>query len=206
MEFYIELTGPNITYRHQTDGSWKEIRDRDLKESDFISNSIIEIKDLQKVDSQINLAGKLWTINPTAGKMGDTNKLHYEVYVKHSSKPPLPLKKQLITIIENGIDEIFNTLILNINGQFELRDFSGENQAKVDPSVVVRYETFTPGNGYVGKDASKDMNHVTNYYVDSLRYWLMHLDTGGTYMFSDDIFMGEENDLIQKINAFKFIP
>ena len=83
-----------------------------------------------------------------------------------------PEKKQLIDVIKNGNDDINNTLYLKLNGKFSLY-FDAEIPFKNSGiDYIGAYETFSAGNGYIGKEATKDKVHINNLFKIFLNSWL----------------------------------
>jgi len=204
MKFYIELTDDISTFRLQSDLSWRKIETRDIQDIDFLTPDVYELIKIQEVNGQIKLNNKNWKLNPTSSLFGEKQKLNYRIFTIRCIKPPIPSRDQLISVIAQGDDRINNSLILNVHGLFELRDFYTLNLSFKDPTIVLRNETFSAGNGYVGKDAAKDANLIKGLYAVSLYHWLIHLQNGLTNMYSDTIMTDKPiNELIKEIEDIK---
>lgn len=92
----------------------------------------------------------------------------------------IPSKEQLRTVIANADDSQINSLILNLNGTFELRERPPFDIHKNDPTVIIRHETFAAGNDYVGLEAAQDVELIDELFCSSLVGWLNHLKFGQT--------------------------
>jgi hypothetical protein len=186
--YYVELAKyfPNEVFRLQKDKiSWRKVQSKELKECDFITNDAAEIIGLQLIDSEIEINGKKFKVNPKSHISLSEDELFYEIKVKRSSYPGIPKKQQMISVIRNGSDEIDNTLVLNTDGIFELRDLQSINLAIKDPTIVVRYAGFCAGLDYVGEAASKDKEFIDEMYVKALHYWIWHIQGSCTNYFYD---------------------
>ena len=186
MKFYIELSNRINTYRLQNDKSWRALKSRKLMQSDFLTSKSSEIIQLQEHELTLNLEDKDWKINHSAvNKLGDRSHLYYNVYVNRSFFPKLPSKEQLISVMKQGDDRMHNSLILNVFGFYELRNFHTLILNIKDPTIVYRNETWSRGNGYVGEEILKNSAFLDSIYENSLEYWLTHLQNGLTNMYSD---------------------
>jgi hypothetical protein len=83
-------------------------------------------------------------------------------------------------VLAGGDDSKNNSLILNLNGAFELRQWPPFDIHRNDPTMILCHETFAAGNEYVGVDAAQDDQHVGELYRGSLVGWLNHLKYGRT--------------------------
>lgn len=202
MKFYLELSNNIETYRLQKDDSWRPIGERSIKETDFLTESSQEIMLKQKVDSTITIGDKTWKVNTSESMFGETDKLYYDAHVLRTNTPETPSKEQLISTIRNGNDAINNSLILNVYGKFELRNFAKVNLSIEDPTIVVRNETFGAGNEYVGEKAANHKSFIDDIYACTLENWLNHLKTGGTNMYSDTRATKSVGDILLDIEQF----
>ncbi|MCM1507479.1 MAG: hypothetical protein NC177_10155 [Ruminococcus flavefaciens] len=91
-----------------------------------------------------------------------------------------PNKENLIEIIKNGDDSHHNVLVLNLDGSFELINGCGEEdvQAVKGNNYVARWETYCPGNRYVGKDTSNDIKYMNDLYASASNAWDEYKKTG----------------------------
>lgn len=185
MKFYIELSNYIDIFRLQKDGNWREVGNKDILESDFVTNDQSELIKIQKVDAEINIGGKDWLLNPAKRSKNKLDTLYYFIRVSRDIIPDNPSREQLVAVIRNGNDSVSNTLILNIDGKFELRDFFKLNLTFEDPTIVFRNEAFMAENDYVGIAASEDKQHIDDIYNVSIRHWESHLEYGITNIFSD---------------------
>lgn len=81
-----------------------------------------------------------------------------------------PTKAQFCALIAAADDEAgHHVLWVDHDGQVNLtliEDSVVLSQfSKTHPSVRLRFEVFCEGNGYVGKDASEDDDHVDRYFA-----------------------------------------
>lgn len=203
MEFYIELTNDISTFRLQIDKSWREIATREIVNSDFLTSDVCELIKLQEVDGELTLGNKKWNLNPTSTTFGDKTNLHYDIYAIRRIQPPTPSREQLISVIAQGDDRISNSLILNIYGLFELRDMNTLNISFQDPTIILRNETFSANNNYVGVTASNDQRLIEDLYAKSLDSWLAHLQNGVTNMYSDLDVNQTSNELFEEIENLR---
>jgi len=204
MEFYIQLENIGTYFRLQDDKkTWRLIsKDFSLLKEDYLSSNIDEIIRLQEINKEVEINGKKWRINPKSGRIGDPQNLFSSVYIKRNSFPLIPDKEQLISTIWNGNDDINNSLILNVNGSFELRNFYDLLEVD-DPTIIYRYETFIAGNDYVGEEAAKDEHLINSIFTSALKHWLAHLSSGRTNSYMDESFGGNSISLLEDIKKLK---
>lgn len=206
MQFFLELTDRiKNHYRLQNDKkTWRRIiMNEPLRDSDFLSSEIYEFFKLQEIDSEIELDRKVWELNSTSGQVGQDNGLEYKILVKRYFYPLVPSFEQLISVIKQGDDRLHNSLILNVFGFFELRNFDTINISIEDPTIVFRHETFSIGNDYVGSNASKDDLLMQNIYSTAIENWLDHLKTGRTNFYADFHTIKKIDYLLEELDKFK---
>lgn len=203
MKFYLELTDDSETYRLQKDDSWRKITEMNICDSDYTSTNGNEVMLKQKVDSTIELEGKKRELNSTSRTFGQGNVLDYNAFVLRKEFPETPSKEQLVATIKNGNDSINNSLVLNVNGLFELRNFNSINLSIQDPTIVMRNETFGAGNEYVGESAANHIDFINDIYSSALEYWYDHLKTGATNMYSDSRASNGIEHNLKEIEALK---
>lgn len=197
MIFTIELKGES-DYRLQRDGTWRRL-DQDnhaLLDSDFQTSSPSEVTNRTPYGNQIELEGTVYKVSPTVGLISEVLCGSSTAY-RREFPDSVPSKEQLRAVIATGDDEHANSLILNLQGQFELRRRPPFDINKNDPTVVFRYETFAPGNDYVGLEAAQDETHIDDMFCSSLGGWLVHLTTGQTRAYSD-MRSNESSEQLQK--------
>ena len=203
MEFYLELSNGSKTFRLQKDKSWRDVKSAELLPTDFLSSDAKEIIQLQKSNIVINIEGENWQIKPEDGNFGEDNILYYDVFVVRKNFSKLPSKEQLIALIEQGNDKINNSLIVNIEGVFELRDFYTLNISIDDPTIAGRNETFSAGNDYVGRAAASDNKYIDELYLNCLSMWVDHLESGCTNLYQGDSRPQSIDDLLNKIKSIE---
>lgn len=203
MEFFIELTNDQTTYRLQNDKTWHLLNERQLKDKDYLTSNVSEIIKLQEIDRPIDLNGRQWKLNPTSSSFGDESVLTYQVYTNRDIIPRTPSRDQLKSIIAQGDDSFNNSLILNPHGFYELRNFHTLNFSIKDPTILHRHETFSAGNDYVGQEASEDQSLIDELYSTSLEHWLINLKYGRLNMYSDHHTQKTAEELIIEIEEIK---
>lgn len=190
MLFTLELDGP-INARLQIDASWRILsEDKSLLDSDYTTENIVEIKTKSRKELSFEFEGQdvkvgSYSLEQNHILAGSIN-LFYTSRVFRKSFPNGPNYNQLIQAISCGEDTRNNTLILNVNGLFELRGDLKDGFTDNDPSIIVRHEAFLAGNGYVGLKALQGKKDwLEDLYGTSLKYWKDHLITHRTQEYSD---------------------
>ncbi len=79
-----------------------------------------------------------------------------------------PKIEQLIDTIKNGDDTRHNSLILNLDGTFEIPE---EISLDIKKEYIIRFETFVADNNYVGFNASEDKKFIDRIYKKALEAW-----------------------------------
>jgi hypothetical protein len=200
MKYTFEIETRSGNYRLQNDESWRILTEREITETDFTTSDVCTLIAKQEIDSEITLDGNTWRLNPTESSFGDTSQAYYEIYTHRTIKPLTPSIEQLRATIAQGDDRINNSLILNVYGFYELRDFSTLNLSFDDPTIVHRSETFTAGNDYVGQNAKNDNQLINMFYKTSLYFWLGHLQNGKMNMYFENEISESLEQIINKIN------
>ena len=200
MIFTIELKGMGVHYRRQNDNSWRPINeDLLLNVNDFQTNDPEEVVQMSSGEGQIELDGISYNVNPTVVHFGHDNVLNSTSTVFRQELPKLPSVEQLREVIAGGDDSQHNSLILNVYGDFELRPRPPYDISLNDPTVIVRNETYSAGNGYVGTEAAQDEKHIEQEYAAALAIWLRHLKTGVTRVYCDAMATKPVNDILSEI-------
>jgi hypothetical protein len=134
----------------------------------------------------LEINGTVYEVAPDQIEVfGDKKYLSYSSSVFRRIYPKEPTFAQLKSTIASGDDSTHNCLILNVQGNFELRQSPPFNQLINDPSIVVRHETFICGNGYVGPEAAAFDKLMDDLFVSSLEHWKDHLKYHITQEYSD---------------------
>jgi hypothetical protein len=196
--FYLQSTNRNCHYRLQSDFKWRKVNEKEsISDNDYKTSSAKEIILYQQVNKKNDIDG---TIQHLDFDDIASNKefCYYEVFVLRSQYY-VPTKEQLISTISKGNDDINNSLILNVNGAFELRPRESVRKEVVDPTIIARFETFIAGYEEVGIKASKDKPFIDSLYVNFLDQWESHLLTGATNYYIDTLLDAKEEELIHKI-------
>ena len=167
--------------RLQNDGTWRELTpDRNLFHLDYTAKEISDIKAKSQINIAFELAGKTINIGPGSDKEVVVHEkslnLSYTSCVFRKLFPNNPNYNQMIQAVSRGNDFYNNALILNVNGEFELRREYFDGSVGNDPSIVARHDTFFAGNGYVGLKALQGgRDWLENLYRTSLKCWKDHL-------------------------------
>jgi hypothetical protein len=193
MKFYIELSNTlRLTrYRLTEEGIWKPVQNDDVNPGDRLFDSLDEVIRIQKINEPVILDGAEHIINSTealsfgGGKPMDT-RLYYRVFVNREEAPKEPTLRQLISAIGYGDDRFHNSLILNIYGFFELRNPSIAMFKIIDPTIVVKYETFIKGNNYVGSESAMSEEYTDKIFDEMMKGWRSHLMSGITNIHISD--------------------
>lgn len=196
MEFYLELSDKFEYLRLQKDGAWKKIQKGEkLSESDFTSSHVFDL---------IRIQGR-----KTRAVVEDKEVYHghdhfyHHVMVERSSFPKTPSKDQLQSVIRQGDDNVTNSLILNVYGFFELRDYHTMEINTDDPTMVFRYETFGAENNYVGEESADDERYINDLYTTFLEGWLSHLKNGMTNRYFATESKRSEETILAEIDSMK---
>jgi hypothetical protein len=121
-----------------------------------------------------------------------------------TKKTNLPSREQLISVIANGDDRKNNSVIFNSEGLFELIDCDFFDISQEYPNIVMRYETFTAGNDFVGIEAANDNRLIKDIYTQSLEYWLIYLLTNKTHFYADgSIPPRDVSEIVAEIEALE---
>src|SRR2546426_3689954 len=122
MIFTVELkAGFDTAFRLQTNGEWRRMnRDYSLREEDFRTTNASDVLRLTPYGTEILLDGIQYQVSPAIGRLGEI--LSGDSLVFRNQFPEaLPTQEQLEEVISNGDDSQHNCLILNVRGEFELR-------------------------------------------------------------------------------------
>lgn len=187
MKFTLELEHVLVRFRLQSDGSWRDISNDGalrLSDSTFVRPS--EITERCRSLTSVEINGIIYEIDP--GQTGPGQKtLHATASVFRNQFPQDPTIEQCRDIMAAGDDTVTNSLILNVDGVFELRACPPFDPFNNDPTIVVRHESFGSGNDYVGPRASRDTRHVESHFGSSLGFWVSHLKTHRTQILLRDV-------------------
>jgi len=112
------------------------------------------------------------------GYVTDDTTMKYYSTILRKDYPKMPEREQLIDCIKNGNDWVDNSLVLNINGCFELQQHSVD-----DLSTVLRFQTIPARNRRVGHQWDNEpddyfQRFIDLYYTSAISYWIIHLKTG----------------------------
>lgn len=102
-------------------------------------------------------------------------------------------KNELKKILKEGDDRVRNTLVINENGYFKLVQEDGN-------LYPVRFESFDPGNQYVG--ASVEQDEIDEYFGYALSGWLIYLKHGETVFVDYRMDSMSDEEKIRQIKLF----
>jgi hypothetical protein len=194
MVFTIDVENElDSVFRLKNNGSWQSCANKTvLLDDDFRSPDHQTLIDLQTPDRQILINNLQYTVDPEMGiEVGNPTHLTYSVCCFRSVFPTHPMRPQMETAFLNGDDNIDNTLILGVDGLFRLVRlgiFSG------NPEIVVQFERFGRGNGYVGAGIQDDGfdQYMGEYFRTAMHCWRNHLRYKEIHYQSDEL---ESDDL-----------
>ena len=187
IKFYLELSNGERTFRLQSNKkTWREISSRELQEEDFLTEDAYAIIRLQK--------RKWWKVGANSLPIEEEMKrqysvkelrerLFYNVYAVREFMPISPSREQLVSVLHCGDDRADNSLILTIDGLFELRSC---RFSLIDPFVAVKFGRFQISGGYLGPEPVKDKKYVDAIYRRALELWITHTITGETNLYGKD--------------------
>lgn len=163
-----------IRKRLTKDGQWRLLFNKDILEEDVLLPDHYQLdkfremnKDLQQRQGDYHLGQNRQQIVP---------------FVYRISKPNLPNQDDVVYAIGNGDDNQHNTLIVDLEGNIKLEEFTGPDNFA---PRAVRLESFVAGNGYVGREAANDRSLINRSYEMLLDGWVTHLKTGRLDIFQD---------------------
>ena len=187
MLFTVELKGMGLGFRLQKNETWREYTSDDkLQESDFTCTTAADVTNRSNIKGMFEINGETYEVNPSLMELGSSKKyLNYSSSMFRQIYPEKPTLAQLKSTIASGDDSTNNCLILNVQGNFELKQAPPFNQLINDPSIVLRHETFTRDNDYVGSEAAADDELMRYLFTSSLEYWKKHLKYHTTHEYSD---------------------
>ena len=169
-------------FRLQNDGTWRKCEaDKSLCDTDRMCETPSEVMRLSNMNGAVELHGKVYDIDAREWPTKN-DQLHHGSQVFRKEFPQTPSKEQLKKVLACGDDSFHNQLVLNVNGEFELRQ---KGAFANDPSKVVRFETFCAGNGYVGEEMANNDSFLNDNFLSALNFWISHLKTGDTQAYCD---------------------
>lgn len=188
-------------WRLQKDGSWRKLeRNFSLHPTDFTTNTP---KGIPKITlKSMELGGVTYDIDPGHWPSQHAQLSHC-ASVFRKGYPAEPRLEQLQAVIAAGDDRTNNVLILNVNGLFELRQSPPFNQLLVDPSIIVRHESYCAGNDYVGPMAAKEDDFLYDEFVTSLEIWKEHLVNHQTQHYADMHTMASEPEIRRELEEIE---
>lgn len=202
MIFTIELSGLARRYRLQKNGDWRRLpNDFSLAESDFRTADPSEVTRRTPYGGEIEIENTKYKVSPTSGNVAEI--LGGKSMIFRRDFPDAPKREQLRAVIARGDDSKINSLILNLNGVFELRQRPPFDIHKNDPTVILRHETFAAGNDYVGVEAAQDGGHIDELFCSSLAGWLNHLKSGQTQEYVTITYRGNAEQTLSEIEQLR---
>ena len=111
----------------------------------------------------------------------------------------VPSKEQLVKIIAEGDNSINNSLVITIDGVFELRDFDSA-KSNVNNDLVGRFETLGANNVDIGIEAAQDRHFISMIYTALLECWYYFNLSGAKDIYMDSESQFSEDELLEKLN------
>jgi serine/threonine protein kinase len=117
-------------------------------------------------------------------------------WVRREKPTHLFTRQELEELLRSGDDRQLNQLVVDGTGFLRLTNPSSQKCL-----YPVRFESFCPGNRYVGTYSSWSALQYDKYYQNALSAWLEHLQTGET-VYLDLFQIYDEQSLISRILDF----
>jgi hypothetical protein len=114
----------------------------------------------------------------------------------------IPSKQKLITLIATSTIKGNFVITLNRQSDFGLVP-SDENQIDTNKNIVAYSYGLNAELGYIGLDASNDINFVNNLYRAFLQEWVHYIKYGKTNLVIEEYFTHTEEELIKIIEQEK---
>lgn len=192
--------GSNRLFRLQMDETWKKNLGLHIQgcESPYLTKDPDELKQYIPKNMKVMIENVEYLVNPVNGTTIGQNVLFSEVLVYRKSYPSVPSKEELVSVIRSGDDNRTNVLILTIDGHFQLVDI--RTLDAFDPNIVAKYEAFCSGNGYVGVEASKDVDAI---YAAMLKTWKEHLEYSITNEFVADLYIKSISETLGQLKKME---
>ena len=199
---YKSILGLDNDYRLKKDGGWIQQADYTSfnGREDMYFRTFNDAQQWLHHTGNVLINGEIANTIPKESSSVVNPDYSFEIIAHRFSKPAnlVPTRAQLKDIIAGGNDRYHNALVIDSNGKFKLIELINQSTAELQ-NFPVRYETFQPGNGYVGYSASNDELFIEQTYITLLEAWWLHLNTGR--YFYRDYSDGEypNNDLMDNI-------
>ncbi|MEI6949932.1 hypothetical protein V9K67_22285 [Paraflavisolibacter sp. H34] len=204
--FFLELRNPDwATFRLQQDGSFQRVASNPDFHKAFHDKalSLNEVIELQIPDQLVYVEGQEYLVRPTEKSKGlELPRLYYHVEVNRLALPDLPSKEMMVQTITAGNDDTINSLILTVDGKFELIDFKSIDKLFCDPNIALILRPWLNLGG-VGISAAKNKILMGALYATMILFWRMHVQTGHTNMYVDSIGSMPEQEAIDSYYTFK---
>ena len=87
-----------------------------------------------------------------------------------------PTKEELKALLQKQDDMAGNHMLwVDLSGGVHIDlilDETGSGwEKRMESKFTFRYETYSPGNGYVGEDAANDDGYVSNLFAELMNDW-----------------------------------
>lgn len=173
----IESAFRTNTFRLNKKNQWVRCSNLSaINEGDYVTTNRMDVIGLLKKDISIEIENTKFIIEPEMGtEYGNEKQLHYEIYGFRYDYPQPPGEKQLKDLLIAGDDSVRNSLVLKTDGLFYLLKTELLPDIPANPDIVLQYESFQSGNGYVGNSVGSDESYIKNLYRIGINYWLNHL-------------------------------
>lgn len=187
MLYLLHLTSTVEFFRLQKDGTWRKCEyESKMEPNDFSTNdsTIIISKQIVNVAQEINSKSYIIKREKEITPAKD-DQLFYAARILRKDFPPIPTVERLKDVISGGDNKHINVLIIDVNGDFKLKQTPPFDFTIKDPTVCARHEAFTARNDNIGKNAAESANFINSLYRDMLERWVNHLRTGKVNIFVD---------------------
>lgn len=186
--YTIEAEERYNLFRLQRDGSWRA-RDRKdvvLQENDFSTRSVAVAAGRAEQFDRITLDGSDFPTKSPLGRSLADRIADVTSCALRDRFPETPTLAQLDAVIRTGDDSRTQSLVLTVDGQFELWELDDIDLSVNNPFIVCRHEAFGFGNEYKGNHAAaNDTTFLEDIFAPSLASWVRHLESGQTQDFID---------------------
>lgn len=186
MRFSIELEGIVKLFRLQKDRSWRDCANKGLSPTDLTCETVEDVLSLSVLKGELQIGETVFEVGREGVESRPLPTLSYTSSVFRREFPPVPSLDQLREVIRGGDGTVNNSLILNVEGKFELLQSPPYEVTSNNPMCAVRYETFNAGTDYVGVKASRDDSHILEVYARMMSCWVDHLKSGSTQWYFEE--------------------
>lgn len=196
-----------INLRLKNNGNWEQCNNvRQVNQDDLYSESPSNINNIQTNTFDINYNGitykmiiygrneendsdAVFLVTHPFEKDYGIDCLYFQAYCFLESEDyRTPTLAQLQETLINGDDNVSNALILMSDGLFSLIPLTEINLEISDARIVVRFESFIEGNGYVGPTIINNnfLGYSSSIYNAAIEHWNIFLETHKLDAYTDN--------------------